>query len=313
MKNVRTASVSGPLGVLLIFAVVFTSLPIQAEARTLHALLIIMDADRTLSEQSQVNQQQMEDFLNNVEASLAYKKVDCAVKIDSLTSSANSPKKEATADNILQWLQNVHPAEDDIVLVYYTGLGKADTHGTQELYFLLPHGNFYRNQLVEAMEQLQCRLKILVTENGSSGPSVATSGNLGTQLHKFDVDKVTDSPDLGDTFTHLFIEHKGFLDLTSASEGEFSFGNNSEGGWFTLAFVKAICTPNNLDQNPQDSFVSWTEVFAATRMRTMALFKRHIERNNDKRLNNLKRRIRRIGQTTQHPKYFGELPKRVTR
>lgn len=313
MKNVQAASVSRILGTLLIFAVVSASAPVQAEARTLHALLIIMDADRTLSEQSQMNQQRMEDFLNNIKASLAYKKVDCAVKIDTLLSSADHPQKGVTSNNILTWLQNVCPEHDDTVLVYYTGHGKADTHGAKELYLLLPHGNFYRNQLVKAMERLQCRLKILITENCSSGPSVAASTNLDTQLHKFDVNKGADSPDLGDTFRHLFIEHKGFLDLTSASEGELSFGNRTEGGWFTLAFVKAICRLNNLDQNPQDGFVSWSEVFAASRLKTMALFDRHIQHATGQHLQGAKWRLRQMGQTTQRPKYFGELPKRITR
>ena len=312
MKNGRAASVTRILRVLLIFVFVFISPPIQAEARTLHALLIIMDADRTLSEQSQVNQQRMEDFLNNVEASLAYKKVDCDVRIDHLLSSANAPEKEATVNNILDWLQHVCPGHDDIVLVYYAGHGKADTYGAKKIYFLLPQANFYRDKLVKAMEQLQCRLKILVTENCSRGPSVTKLENLDTQLHEFDSDKIADSPDLGDTFTHLFIQHEGFLDLTSASEGEFSLGDNSEGSWFTTAFVKAICRLNNLDQNPQDGFVSWTEVFAATRVRTMALFDRHIQRATGQHLENAKWRLRRIGQTTQRPKYFGELPKRIT-
>lgn len=312
MKNVQAASLLKTLGTLLIFAVVLTAPPIQAEARTLHALLIIMDADRTLSEQSQVNQQRIEKFLNNVEASLAYKKVDCNVRIDHLLSSANVPEKEATADNISNWLQNVRPAHDDIVFVYYTGHGKADTEGEKELYLLLPQSKFYRDKLVDAMDRLPCRLKILITENCSSGPRVSASKNLEIQLQKFDVNKIVESPDIGDTFTHLFIQHKGFLDLTSASEGELSLGDNTEGGWFTLVFVKVICRSYNLDQSPQDGFVSWEEVFAASHIRTVALFNRYIQRSNDQRHNDVRWRMRRIGQTTQHPKYFGELPKRIT-
>ena len=313
MKNVRSSALSGVLRVLSIFAVVFTSSLVVAEARTFHALLIIMDADRTLSEQAQVNQQRMEEFLNNIEASLAHKKVDCAVKIDLLASSAEHPEKEATANNILNWLQNVRPAHDDIVFVYYTGHGKADTEGEKELYLLLPQANFYRHKLVNAMKRLQCRLKILVTENCSSGPRVAASTSSERQLHKFDVNKIADSPDLADTFTHLFIQHKGFLDITSASEGEFSLGDDSKGSWFTTAFVKAICRLNNLDQNPQDGFVSWMEVFAATRARTMASFDRYIQRATGQHLQSAKWRLRQVGQTTQRPKYFGELPKRITR
>ena len=80
---------------VLVLLIVFFTPPLTANAApTLHALLVILDADAELSDQARINKERMEDFLNNVKATLAYKKADCNVNIDHLLSSANHPKKK---------------------------------------------------------------------------------------------------------------------------------------------------------------------------------------------------------------------------
>ena len=170
----------------------------------------------------------------------------------------------------------MNPGADDVVFVYYSGHGKIDRRKADSLVLMLPDKNLSRHQLAKAMERLRCRLKILITDSCSSGPRVTAQTNLNTKRDSFDVDKIVDSPDIGESFIDLFLEHKGFLNLTSTSEGEFAFGDNHDGGWFTLAFVKVLYRFRNLDQSPHDGFVSWEEVFKATRLKTMSLFERYV-------------------------------------
>ena len=68
---------------------------------------------------------------------------------------------------------------------------------------------------------------------------------------------------------NLFLEHKGFLHVTGATEGQFGWSNPRTGGWFTKNFIEA------LDSNPdgnQDSFLTWTEVFEKARENTEKTF-----------------------------------------
>ena len=67
-----------------------------------------------------------------------------------------------TAENILEWVNTVSPAHDDVVFVYFTGHGGTYPSGDNVGEFHLslpPDGAFNRGRLVEAMDRLGCRLK----------------------------------------------------------------------------------------------------------------------------------------------------------
>ena len=207
-----------------------------------------------------------------------------------------------TRDNILGWIKEVQPGRDDVVFVYFSGHGGAAKTETKDMYIFLDGSTkLYRKEIVKAMESIECRLKILVTDACSAGPLV-------------DKPDVVVSPDIDlDTALHnLFFEHEGFLNISSASEGEKAVGDNTQGSYFTASLVDSIIVgveSKKLDSNPLDGFVSWEEVFELAKEITQERFDVGFPL-----LPKLKRdEMEKAGQTTQTPKYFGELPKRFER
>ena len=94
---------------------------------------------------------------------------------------------------------------------------------------------------------------------------------------------------------NLFLEHKGFLHVTSATEGQYAWGNPITGGWFTSGFVKAL--DSNPDQN-KDSFLSWEEVSVKARKNTEKTF-RQTKFPAKKQAD-----MKRLGITSQTPKAY---------
>ena len=132
-------------------------------------------------------------------------------------------------------------------------------------------------------------MKILITDSCSSAVNVQNP---------------TLNPDLRSTLRNLFVEHKGFLHLAAATEGEYAWSNSRRGGWFTSSLVDTIYEfpdPNG------DNFVSWEEVFKETKKKTMSLYDRAYPNFDQERRSDLQRR----GITSQTPRYYGTLPEKV--
>ena len=192
----------------------------------------------------------------------------------------------------LDWINNLQTQDDDIVFVYYAGAGGGDPE-TRELYLTFDDDvHLARKQLAEALDALPCRLKILLTDSSSSGPTITETpeDTSGDAIHYRETNL---TPFLWPvTFRHLFLKHEGFLNLTAATEGEHAYISRiKEARFFTTEFLSAI--RGYVDGNA-DGFVSWEEVFHVTRSRTIST------------------RAGSSKDETQRPKYYGELPKRRT-
>ena len=95
----------------------------------------------------------------------------------------------------------------------------------------------------------------------------------------------TSGPDLSVSFSEglpnsrlhtedLFLQHTGILDITAAAPGQFVFGSNSVGGYFTAALVESFTTKADgvsSDTETADGFLSWDEVVAQCELKTTNL------------------------------------------
>ena len=216
------------------------------------------------------------------------------MKLTSLRSSSENKQESPSLTRIQKWFQKLDTNWHDIIFVYYTGLGQADPQSRQ-LYFNLNGRKVYRKEIVKSIEESKARLKILITDTDSSGPSVTDA----TSISKFDIPG--SSLSRTDTFRHLFLEHQGFLNLTAATEGEFALGDSRMGSYFTNVLVKIISDFRDLNG---DNFASWEEVFKITRQRTMDIFDQSAVSVF------LARDMKMRGVKSQRPKYYGELPRR---
>ena len=287
MNTIKGLYLLGIGGLILSTAVVC---PPAAGAQTIHAMLIVMNDALHTQELNETNLVTVVDRLEEIKEELG-----CNLTVDSFHPLNADSEHDATRENILNWLAAVRPARDDVVFVYYSG-GGGTADETRELFLTLKDGNFPRKQLAEAINGLPCRLKMLITDTFSFNTLFLGRYPLYPSPYT-----------TTDAYRSLFLEHEGFLNITSATEGELSGGTASvytECSWFTSALLSGMIAPQQ-DFNG-DGFVSWTEVFEAVRNKTSALFSFNSELFSE----GLKRKLDRIGQRNQRPKYYGQLPRR---
>ena len=130
-----------------------------ADAQTVHALLIIMDADPTIGPAMKVDQYKVERLLTSVNRVYNVKKTV-------YLSSRNATRRRA----VLDWIQSVQPTHDDVMFIYYAGHGGMVSNRYRETYLNLTEGRLFRYKLVDAMERVNCRLKMLITDACSNAP-----------------------------------------------------------------------------------------------------------------------------------------------
>ena len=286
---------------------VVVSVP-AARTQDLHVLMVVQDGQPRTGRQHGVDKERIETLMqSSVRSMLAEEGLRATVSIDELLSN----DRQLTKANIFGWLQGINPGPDDVVFVYYSGHGFADKTGAKERYIYVEDsedGKLYRKELVKAMEGLNCRLKILITDISSWGPPPPQTRH-STNTPRF-VGVSSDAPlTQTDVLRQLFFEHKGFLNLTATSLGHVAMGQKDEGGYFTLALMKGIFPDeiSELDRNPQDGFVSWEEVFELTK----GYLNKHYKANESAFSPRLRERLEQLGQTTQTPEVLSDFPKRI--
>lgn len=244
-------TVKSKLTMIMLLLFVFGLVSIHsANAGSVHALVVIMDDDERVGEAMKVNHRHLIRLLNKVDESYTVDRTDYL-----------SSKGRTRPNNILNWVKSVNPRPDDVVLIYYGGHGGMDAT-SKRTYLYLTDGNLYRDNLeAEMKKHLSCRLKILITDACSSVP-VTAAERLKPQNYR------TDS--VGKSHIRdLFGEHKGFLHLTAATEGEFAWCNDSIGGVFTSRLMEYISEDSDTDK---DGNIEWSEVFALAKMSTQERF-----------------------------------------
>ena len=253
---------------------------------TIHALLLGDTSDSKIGIYITKQIEDMKGFLQG-EVKEALK---CTLNLDIWAADA----APIDSKRLLAWIDTLQTQDDDIVFVYYIGHGGVDPE-TRELYLTLSSDTHLpRKQLTEALNALPCRLKILLTDSDASGPMAAempddASGEASHHRGTIPTPFLWHA-----TFQHLFLQHEGFLNLTAATEGENAYSSGEE-SFFTTAFLSAI---RGYADGNEDGFVSWEEVFHVTRSRTILSCETHP--------------MLKVLNMIQRPKYYGELPKRIT-
>ena len=271
------------LSVVLLGSIVVFTPAATAAKPTIHALLIIMDGDPNNFKQYEANERRLMNLLRRVK-----NKNVCELELTTLSSNSENASNLPTPDRVLDWITNLNPQRNDAIFIYYSGHGgRVRGEADGGTYFDLDGAQLFRKEIVDKLKispAAKCRLKMLITDtcavetmnietpDFSSGTSAAASYNAER------------------AYTQLFVEHAGFLHLTSATEDEYSWGDTTNGGWFTNALIGSI----NSHADAASRFVGWNEIFTATEKRVTDF----IVRNSGY-----------VGEKIQHPKSYGEFPK----
>lgn len=266
--------------IVLLFALMAT--PINASSQTVHALLVIMDADPSLGAAMEANQENVENLLTTIEH-----ETDFRLEKRVLLSSHN----EATKNYVMTWLEEIKSGDNDVVFVYFSGFGGAtpQTEKEQDAFVYLQDGEFRQSDFAQKVQDVSnAQLKILITDR--------CKGLL----------KSTQIPNLDETsifskqakIRHLFMEHAGFLHLSSASVGEYGWVDEQTGGLFTDTLLYAInhLSGSDMDING-DRFIAWQEIFAVIQQTTVDRFQRAYPTLSE----SLKERLREQGSASQTP------------
>ena len=289
---------------------------VSADAQKVHALLICLGDDLKIRASVNVNEEKMTELLRQVSESCdvdltIMKSVKAgrgvATKMSFVNGSTvrDSDEKQGliTTDQVVQWLEKLRPKADDTLLVYYNGHG-AVYGKTHMLHFDEVREDLYnRNELKEMLAQKQARLKMLITDTcknrvDTPPPNASTYAQVRAKNRRYT--------------EHLFLQHKGMLDITAASTNQFALANDQIGGFFTAALIKSFSEEADMKKDGgignNDGFLSWQEVFAKCVWETQNLFSQS-ETQFDSALS---KQLREKNQTTQTPEQF-TLPTRIGR
>ena len=239
MKTQRTVPLASLL-LILIFVSVF-GVADSTEAQKVHALLILLGNDVDIQESVEKNKQKMVNMLKqlshhcNVQLTLMHSEGVSQGTVSHQTFVKGRSEKSTTDEQadiiesrqVLKWLRNLTPAPEDTVLIYYNGHGKIDAYGTHTLIY--DHGlntdTPDRGKLSQLLDAQPARLRLLITDtcsNLSEDLSDDTFARFGAQVRR----------KARPYMQNLFLEHKGFLDITAASPGQFAIGHDDLGGSF---------------------------------------------------------------------------------
>ena len=273
MNTVKCVCFLGVLMFLLSTTVCVTT----ADGQTVHALLIVMDADPSIGRNVRVDKKRIQQLLDSVENEISFN-----VERTTLLSSED----KATREGILEWVRNIRVDPNDVIFIYYAGHGGMNANKET---FLATEGKYlYRKELVNTLESVKLpRLTCLITDCCSSLVQSALEPNLQSSR--------SGARPAGEVLKNLFLEHKGFLHLTSATEGQYAWSNILTGGWFTMGLVNAM--QSDPDEN-RDRFLSWEEVFVKVRESTEKLFEQTTFTAEQLA------KMRQLGITSQTPKAY---------
>lgn len=236
------------IGFLFAFMVLPTD--VNSQTHTVHALLVIMDADATLlSTAMKNNREHVENLLTTVGS-----EGDMVVKTQHLLSSQNT----ATKTRVMEWLEKVAPGDDDVVFVYFSGMGRTTqlAEAPDEPSVFLQDGELHESDIAEAIQGIATgKLKLLITDRCNALLKVPPI--LGTE------DDVVFDKAL--KIKHLFREHEGFVHLTGTSANQYGWADADRGSIFTDTLIHIINQSSGpaIDKNG-DAFIEWQEIFEVT-------------------------------------------------
>ena len=269
-------------GFLLILIVVISLGTVSfATAKEVHALLIILGNDVNIRKSVEKSEGRIKEVLRlvshhcDVHLTVMKSEDELLGSITKMTLIQGAPH-EITSNtqgiirgtHVKDYLHNLTATEEDTVLIYYNGHGSIQSFDSEHV-LNFDHGKdaVPRAKLREWLEQKSANLKILITDTCSnyaeaSGPDLSVSFSEDLPKNRLYTED-------------LFLKHTGTLDVTAAAPGQFVFGSNSVGGYFTAALVESFTVDADgtlPDKEAADGFLSWDEVLAQCKLKTANLF-----------------------------------------
>ena len=270
-------------GFLLILIVVICLGPVStATAKEVHALLIILGNDVNIRKSVEKSEGRIKEVMRllsyhcDVHLTLMKSEDELLGSMTKMTLVQGEPygtisNKQGIirGAHVKDYLHKLKPNPEDTVLVYYNGHGSIRSFDSEHvLNFDHSKDTVPRAKLREWLEQKPADLKMLITDTCSNyaetpGPELSVSFSEDLPKNRLYTED-------------LFLKHTGTLDVTAAAPGQFVFGSNRVGGYFTAALVESFTAAADgtlSAKEPPDGFLSWEEVLAQCELKTANLFR----------------------------------------
>ena len=166
---------------------------------------------------------------------------------------------ECSARGIMTTLTNLSVGPQDTLLLYYQGHGaysqsQANEDPAAGHYFDFNEKDLLRRNLLAAMLKKGARLTVLISDACNAEETVPIELKPVFEAMQVEVEGWT-------PLEELLLCHRGVLDLTSASRGQYAWSTSDIGGWFTSAFIGSLFPTNNVDVSWQ---ASWNNIKQST-------------------------------------------------
>lgn len=213
-----------------------------AQAETLHALLVIMDADQHVGGAARSNAREVRRLLTQIQDETSLQ-----VETQTLLSSQHQARKV----KLTEWLDTRRVADEDVLFVYFTGQGGFARE--KEIVYLQNGGISATNLAAQIQNTDTCRLKLLITDRCDAALKLPPENQ-----HRHEAP--------ASQLKTLFEKHEGVLHLTSTTDKEPGWGDENTGGLFTHALLHTI--------QSETGSASWRDIFHETRQEVKTTFKR---------------------------------------
>ena len=269
------------IGFLLILIVVISLGTVSfATAKEVHALLIILGNDVNIRKSVEKSEGRIKEVMRlvshhcDVHLTVMKSEDELLGSITKMTLIQGEPhdiisNKQGIirGTHVKDYLHNLTANEEDTVLIYYNGHGSIQSFDSEHvLNFDQSKDAVPRAKLREWLEQKPASLKMLITDTCSnyaetSGPELSVSFSEDLPKNRLYTED-------------LFLKHTGTLDVIAAAPGQFAFGSNRVGGYFTAALVESFTADADQGLSAKeaaDGFLSWDEVLAQCELKTANL------------------------------------------
>jgi hypothetical protein len=173
---------------------------------------------------------------------------------------------EATATKVLEYYRELEEVGEDTLLFYYAGHGGFDQRGH---HLVLRSGRFYREDLRRAMLLKAPRLTVILTD--------CCSGYVEGEL------EMPKAQLKWKVLYTLLGRHRGLVDITAATPGTLSFGDEG-GGIFSRSMCHLFCVaPKDVgaSEKLKSGYVAWPEFFEYLQNKTKENYAKFREKNAD--------------------------------
>ncbi len=253
-----------------------------ASAKEVHALLIIVGNDVTIRKSVEKSEERILKVMKlvshdcDVHLTVMKSEDELLGSITKMTLIQGEPHRIVSnsqgiikGTHVKDYLSNLSTNQEDTVFIYYNGHGSIQRSDNKHvLNFDQSKDAVPRAKLRELLDQKKASLKMLITDTCSNfsrpaGPGLSVSFSAALPPNRLYTED-------------LFLKHTGTLDVTAAFPGQFGFGDEKVGGYFTAALVESFTADADgslNDKKSADGFLSWDEVLAQCRLKTADLFK----------------------------------------